>query len=41
MHDFDVILGMDWLASYHANVHCFEKKVMFGPPGESGFLLKV
>ena len=26
MHDFDVILGMDWLASYHAGAHCFEKK---------------
>ena len=26
MHDFDVILGMDWLASYHAGVHGFEKK---------------
>ena len=25
MHDFDVILGMDWLASYHAGAHCFEK----------------
>ncbi|XP_030958976.1 uncharacterized protein LOC115980923 [Quercus lobata] len=35
MHDFDVILGMDWLASYHASVHCFEKEVVFRPPGES------
>ena len=26
MNDFDVILGMDWLASYHTGVHCFEKK---------------
>ena len=26
MHDFDVILGMDRLASYHVGVHCFEKK---------------
>ena len=26
MHYFDVILGMDWLASYHAGVHCFEKE---------------
>ena len=25
MHDFDVILGIDWLASYHAGVLCFEK----------------
>ena len=34
-HDFDVILGMDWLASYHASVHYFEKEVVFRPPGES------
>ena len=37
---FDVILGMDWLASYHASVHCFEKEVVFRPPGESEFLFK-
>ena len=40
MHDFDVILGMDWLASYHASVHCFEKEVVFRPPGKSEFLFK-
>ena len=40
MHDFDVILGMDWLASYNASVHCFEKEVVFRPPGESEFLFK-
>ncbi|RVW14025.1 Transposon Ty3-I Gag-Pol polyprotein [Vitis vinifera] len=27
LQDFDVILGMDWLASYHASVDCFEKRV--------------
>ena len=25
LQDFDVILGMDWLASYHASVDCFGK----------------
>ena len=40
MQDFDVILGMDWLASYHACVHCFEKEVVFRPLGESEFLFK-
>ena len=40
MHDFDVILGMDWLASYHASVHCFEKEVVFRPPSESEFIFK-
>ena len=40
MHDFDVILGMDWLASYHTSVHCFEKEVVFRPLGELEFLFK-
>ena len=40
MHDFDVILGMDWLASYHTSVHCFEKEVVFSPLGELEFLFK-
>ena len=40
MHDFDNMLGMDWLGSYHASVHCFEKEVVFRPPGESKFLFK-
>ena len=26
---YDVILGMDWLASYHALVDCFAKTVTF------------
>ena len=33
LQDFDVILGMDWLASYHASVDCFGKKVTFSIPG--------
>ena len=27
--DFDLILGMDWLARYHATIQCREKKVVF------------
>ena len=30
---FDVILGMDWLASYHASIDCFRKRVTFNIPG--------
>ncbi|RVW16032.1 Transposon Tf2-12 polyprotein [Vitis vinifera] len=37
LQDFDVILGMDWLASYHASVDCFEKKVTFSIPGQPKF----
>ena len=37
MHDFDVILGMDWLATYHASIHCFSKEIIFKTPGEIEF----
>lgn len=37
MNDFDVILGMDWLAAYHAKVDCFAKTVSFGIEGQSNF----
>ena len=29
MHDFDVILGKDWLAEYKACVDCFHKTITF------------
>ncbi|KAJ4706775.1 Retrotransposon protein, putative, Ty3-gypsy subclass [Melia azedarach] len=32
--DFDAILGMDWLANYHATVDCFRKEVIFRRPDE-------
>lgn len=34
MVEFDVIMGMDWLASCHANVDCRSKMVRFQFPGE-------
>ncbi|KAL6329993.1 hypothetical protein AAG906_039908 [Vitis piasezkii] len=37
LRDFDVILGMDWLASYHASVDCFGKKVTFSIPSQPDF----
>ncbi|RVW14606.1 hypothetical protein CK203_083863 [Vitis vinifera] len=39
LQDFDIILGMDWFASYHASVDCFGKMVIFSIPGqpEKGF----
>ena len=27
IHDFDVILGMDWLSRHHAIVYCYEKRL--------------
>ncbi|XP_077248863.1 uncharacterized protein LOC143888354 [Tasmannia lanceolata] len=40
MNDFKVILGMDWLASYHASVDCFHKVVVFRIPGEEEFMFE-
>ncbi|KAL6321211.1 hypothetical protein AAG906_016245 [Vitis piasezkii] len=37
LQDFDVILGIDWLASYHASIDCFGKRVMFSIPGQPNF----
>ncbi|XP_060183004.1 uncharacterized protein LOC132612953 [Lycium barbarum] len=34
MVDFDVIMGMDWLAFVYANVGCWTKTVTFHVPGE-------
>ena len=40
MYEYDVILGMDWLAAYHASVDCFRKEVVFRPLGEPEFQFK-
>ncbi|XP_069152883.1 uncharacterized protein [Solanum lycopersicum] len=33
MIDFDVILGMDWLSSYHAILNCYAKTITLSTPG--------
>ncbi|XP_071718850.1 uncharacterized protein [Rutidosis leptorrhynchoides] len=30
MHDFDIILGMDWLSHHHATIDCYSKRILFG-----------
>ena len=35
IHDFDVILGMDWLSRHHATVDCYRKEVRFGRLGQT------
>ncbi|KAA0055429.1 ty3-gypsy retrotransposon protein [Cucumis melo var. makuwa] len=40
MLDFDVILGMDWLAANHASIHCSCKEVAFNPPSLASFKFK-
>ena len=37
IHDFDLILGMNWLSSYHASIDCFKKEVIFRMPIETEF----
>ncbi|KAL0551545.1 hypothetical protein IC582_010634 [Cucumis melo] len=40
MLDFDVILGMDWLAVNHASIDCSCKEVAFNPPSMASFKFK-
>ncbi|KAA0041947.1 ty3-gypsy retrotransposon protein [Cucumis melo var. makuwa] len=40
MHDFDVILGIDWLAANHVSIDCSRKEVAFNPPLMSSFKFK-
>ncbi|KAL0533851.1 hypothetical protein IC582_028122 [Cucumis melo] len=40
MLDFDVILGMDWLAVNHASIDCSRKEVTFNPPSMTSFKFK-
>ena len=35
IHDFDAILGMDWLEFHYAMVDCFKKEVVFKKPGKT------
>ncbi|KAL0536865.1 hypothetical protein IC582_025828 [Cucumis melo] len=40
MLDFDVILGMDWLAANHASIDCSRKEVAFNPTLMASFKFK-
>lgn len=37
IHDFDVILGIDWLRKQRANVDCYRKIIQFDPPDHPSF----
>ncbi|XP_057981241.1 uncharacterized protein LOC131166682 [Malania oleifera] len=37
MHEFDMILEMDWLAAYYASIDCHKKEVVFRLPGEQEY----
>lgn len=38
IEDFDLILGMDMLAKYGANINCRRRTVTFSPEGETPFV---
>eukprot|EP00258_Populus_trichocarpa_P032172 XP_024448191.1 uncharacterized protein LOC112325619 [Populus trichocarpa] len=38
LHDFDIILGMNWLSKYKALIDCYAKTVTFQTPGCMGYL---
>ncbi|GKF72870.1 reverse transcriptase domain-containing protein [Tanacetum coccineum] len=38
MFDFDVILGMDWLASHRATIDCYDRTVIFGDVRQPEFV---
>ncbi|KAL0533479.1 hypothetical protein IC582_030319 [Cucumis melo] len=40
MLDFDIIMGMDWLATNHASIDCSHKEVAFHPPLMTSFKFK-
>ena len=37
MKEFDVILGIDWLTKYQANLDCANKTITFLTPGSQPF----
>lgn len=40
LRDFDIILGMDWLAAHYANVDCFNKDFSFKHPNKPMVIFK-
>ena len=38
MHDFDIILGMDWLCKHRATIDCQSKKIVFGDVNSPDFV---
>ena len=40
MTDFDIILGMNWLAENFASIDCHKKEVIFTPPNGLTFKFK-
>ena len=40
IHDFDIVLGMDWLSRHRATLYCYKKKVRLVRPEEPGMIFR-
>ena len=40
IHDFDIVLGMDWLSKNKATLDCYKKEVRLVPLGEPGVIFR-
>ena len=40
IHDYDVILGMNWLSKHYAKIDCKKNEVTFRPPQKESFTFK-
>ncbi|CAA0820039.1 Unknown protein, partial [Striga hermonthica] len=38
MRDFDLILGMDWLSFYHADIRCHDREITLYLPGDESII---
>ena len=40
IHDFDIVLGMDWLSSHRSTLDCYKKEVRLVRPEEPGVIFR-
>ena len=40
IHDFDIVLGMDWLSKHRATLDCYKKEVRLDRPEELGVIFR-
>ena len=40
IHDFDIVLGMDWLSKHKDTLDCYKKEVRFVSPEEPGVIFQ-
>ena len=40
IHDFDIVLGMDWLSKQRATLYCYKKEVRLVRPEEPGVIFR-